>query len=177
MLLRQWMTEAGTGLELEFIQKFTDQTLTSTGQLSLTADLENIHSLLSGRWSLVLRLNSCLYQTPAKGDWWLCLTVDDWDVDKKKVVWVLWIMSERTRSLVTPVVCSGVTDVPFLRQGKSAFYCCWIFLGSTSCIPCFSPMNYTPILLQEHNEFINGKILFRGSYIFVFCIFPSECLI
>ena len=34
MLLRQWMTEAGTGLELEFIQKFTDQTLTSTGELS-----------------------------------------------------------------------------------------------------------------------------------------------
>ena len=34
MLLRQWMTEAGSGLELEFIQKFTDQTLTSTGELS-----------------------------------------------------------------------------------------------------------------------------------------------
>ena len=49
MLLRQWMTEAGSGLELEFIQKFTDQTLTSTGELSVTADLENIHSLLSGR--------------------------------------------------------------------------------------------------------------------------------
>lgn len=28
--LRQWMTEAGSGLELEFLQKFTDQTLTST---------------------------------------------------------------------------------------------------------------------------------------------------
>ena len=87
---------------------------------------------------------------------------------QKKVVWVLWIMSEKTRSLVTPVVCPGGTDVPFLRHGKSAFYCCWIFLGSSSCIPCFSPMIYTPILLQEHNEFINGKILFRGIHIFVF---------
>ena len=46
MLLRQWMTEAGTGLELEFIQKFTDQTLTSTGELSFTADLENIQTFL-----------------------------------------------------------------------------------------------------------------------------------
>ena len=31
---RQWMEEAGSGLQLEFIQKFTDQTLTSTGFLS-----------------------------------------------------------------------------------------------------------------------------------------------
>ena len=45
-LLRQWMTEAGSGLELEFIQKFTDQTLTSTGELSFTADLENIQTIL-----------------------------------------------------------------------------------------------------------------------------------
>ena len=41
------MTEAGSGLELEFIQKFTDQTLTSTGQLSFTADLEINQTFLS----------------------------------------------------------------------------------------------------------------------------------
>ncbi len=29
-LFREWMEEAGSGLELEFLQKFTDQTLTST---------------------------------------------------------------------------------------------------------------------------------------------------
>ena len=46
MLLRQWMTEAGSGLELEFIQKFTDQTLTSTGELSFTADFKNIQTTL-----------------------------------------------------------------------------------------------------------------------------------
>ena len=172
MLLRQWMTEAGSGLELEFIQKFTDQTLTSTGQLSFTADLENIHSLLSGRWSLVLRLNSCLYQTPAKGDWWLCLTVDDWDVDKKSCLGPLnhfWENKKFGHSISVP----GRHRCTFFAPGKVSFL---LLLD-------FPWLNFLHSLLcsnELHPDLYQRGDLFQGhSHICIcgHCFLASECLI
>jgi aminoacylase len=51
-----------------------------------------------------------------------------------------------------------------------------IFPAATDCryirnkgIPAFgfSPINHTPILLHDHNEFLNEKIFLRGIDIFV----------
>ena len=104
-MLRGWLAEAGSDIELEFIVKFTDQTLTS---------------------------------------------VDDKDP---------WFSAMKTafkkHSLnVRPQIFPAGTDSRYLRE-----------VG----IPAigFSPMPNTPVLLHDHNEFLNEDIFLRGIDIFV----------
>jgi len=103
--IRQWMTEAGSGLELEFIQKFTDQTLTST------ADDDPWYSALTRAFN-------------------------------------------KHQLKVKPQIFPAGTDSRYLRE-----------VG----IPAigFSPMNNTPILLHDHDEFLNETVFLRGIDIFV----------
>ena len=51
-------------------------------------------------------------------------------------------------------MCPGGTDMRYLRQ-----------VG----IPAvgFSPMNHTPVLLHDHDEFLNEEIFLKGIDIFV----------
>ena len=54
----------------------------------------------------------------------------------------------------TPRIFSGATDSRFIREvGVPA-------LG-------FSPMNHTPILLHDHNEFLNERVFLKGIDVFV----------
>jgi len=98
--IRKWMEEAGSGLELEFLQKFTDQTLTST----------------------------------AADDPWYSALVAAFNKHGLKV---------------KPQIFPAGTDSRYLRE-----------VG----IPAigFSPMNNTPILLHDHNEFLNEGVFLRG---------------
>lgn len=102
--VRDWMAEAGTGLELEFLQKFTDQTLTS---------------------------------------------IDDHDP------WysALKLAFKKHDLKVKPQIFPAGTDSRYLRE-----------VG----IPAmgFSPMNNTPILLHDHDEFLNETVFLRGIHIF-----------
>jgi len=102
--IRQWMEEAGSGLQLEFIQKFTDQTLTST----------------------------------AEDDPWYSALTRAFNKHQLKV---------------KPQIFPAGTDSRYLRE-----------VG----IPAigFSPMNNTPILLHDHDEFLNETVFLRGIDIF-----------
>ena len=55
---------------------------------------------------------------------------------------------------VKPAIFAASTDSGFLR---------------TAGIPAygFSPMNNTPILLHDHNEFLNESVFMRGIDVFV----------
>ena len=98
------MREAGEGIEMEFVQKFTDQTLTSVSQ--------------SDPW----------YQAFMRA------------ADKHKLD-------------IHPRIFPAGTDSRYLREvGIPAFG--------------FSPMNNTPVLLHDHNEFLNEKVFLRGIEIF-----------
>ena len=55
---------------------------------------------------------------------------------------------------ITPTIFPAATDSRYIREvGLPAFG--------------FSPMNHTPILLHDHNEFLNEKIFLRGIDVFV----------
>jgi len=103
-MLRGWLKEAGEGIQLEFLQKFTDQTMTSI----------------------------------AEDDPWYCAL--------KKAF-------SKHSMQVKPQIFPAGTDSRYLRE-----------LG----IPAigFSPMNNTPILLHDHNEFLNESIFLKGIDIF-----------
>lgn len=54
---------------------------------------------------------------------------------------------------LVPLICPGATDARYLREvGIPA-------LG-------FSPMNNTPILLHDNNEFLNESVYLRGIEIY-----------
>lgn len=103
-MLRLWMKEAGEGIEMEFLQKFTDQTLTSVAE------------------------------------------EDPWYRAFKRA-------SEKHNLKIKPRIFPAGTDSRYIREvGIPAFG--------------FSPMNHTPVLLHDHNEFLNEKIFLRGIDIF-----------
>jgi len=102
--VRQWMKEAGSGVELEFIDKTTDQSITSTAQ----------------------------------DDPWYSALMRAFNKHQLKV---------------KPQIFPAGTDSCYLRE-----------VG----IPAigFSPMNNTPILLHDHNEFLNEAVFLSGIDIF-----------
>lgn len=102
--LRAWTAEAGPGLEIEFLQKTTDQSLTSVA---------------------------------ADDPWYSALAA----------------AFTKHKLQVKPQIFPAGTDSRYLRE-----------VG----IPAigFSPMNHTPILLHDHDEFLNEKIFLRGIDIF-----------
>ena len=104
-MLRGWLAEAGDDIDLEFIVKYADQTMTSTAP--------------EDRWfSAIMKA-----------------------VNKHQLK-------------VRPQVLSANTDARYLREaGIAAFG--------------FSPMPNTPVLLHDHNEFLNEKVFLRGIEIFV----------
>jgi len=103
-MVRGWMAEAGPGVEIEFLQKFTDQTLTPVDE----------------------------------GDKWFS---------------ALRAAFSKHSLVVRPQIFPAGTDSRYLRE-----------IG----IPAigFSPMNNTPILLHDHNEFLNEGVFLRGIDIF-----------
>ena len=103
--VRGWLAESGSDIELEFIVKFTDQTLTSVDD--------------KDPWYSAMRAAFEKH----------CLTVK-------------------------PQIFPAGTDSRYLRE-----------VG----IPAigFSPMPNTPVLLHDHNEFLNEQIFLRGIDIFV----------
>ena len=103
--VRGWIREAGTDIELEFIVKFTDQTLTSVDD---------------------------------KDPWYSAM----------KAAFV------KHNLTVKPQIFPAGTDSRYLRE-----------VG----IPAigFSPMPNTPVLLHDHNEFLNEAVFLRGIDIFV----------
>merc|ERR1712150_28417 len=104
-LINKWLEEAGSGIELEYNQKFTDQTLTSVAK--------------EDPW----------YQAFMRG------------VNKHNLE-------------IAPRIFPAGTDSRYIREvGIPAFG--------------FSPMNNTPVLLHDHNEFLNEKIFLKGIDIFV----------
>lgn len=108
--LREWVKEAGEGIEMEFLQKFTDQTMTSV----------------------------------SKEDPWFQAFTRATDKHQLKI---------------EPRIFPAGTDSRYIREiGIPAFG--------------FSPMNNTPILLHDHNEFLNEKIFLKG--IEIFCDVISE---
>ena len=102
--LRGWLAEAGTDIELEFIVKFTDQSLTSVDQ---------------------------------EDPWYAAMS----SAFKKHGL------------KVKPQIFPAGTDSRYLRE-----------VG----IPAigFSPMPNTPVLLHDHNEFLNEAVFLRGIDIF-----------
>ena len=104
-MLRGWLAEAGDDIDLEFIVKYADQTMTSTAP--------------EDRWfSAIMKA-----------------------VNKHQLK-------------VRPQVLSANTDARYLREAGIAAY-------------GFSPMPNTPVLLHDHNEFLNEKVFLRGIEIFV----------
>ena len=98
------LPKAGGDIEIEFQQKNTDQSVTST----------------------------------ALDDPWYCAFKRATDKHGLKVA---------------PQIFPAGTDSRFLREvGIPAFG--------------FSPMNNTPVLLHDHNEFLNEKVFLRGIDIF-----------
>ena len=96
--------QAGGDIKAEYVQKFTDQTLTSVA--------EN----------------------------------DPWFKAFK-------VATDKHNLEIAPRIFPAGTDSRYLREvGIPAFG--------------FSPMNHTPILLHDHNEFLNEKIFLRGIEIF-----------
>jgi len=104
-MLRGWLAEAGDDIELEFIVKYADQTMTSV----------------------------------ASDDPWFSAIIKATNKHQLKV---------------RPQVLSANTDARYLREaGIAAFG--------------FSPMPNTPVLLHDHNEFLNEQVFLRGIDIFV----------
>merc|ERR550539_1331031 len=103
--VRAWLAEAGPDIELEFLCKFTDQTLSPVGDS------------------------------------------DPWYSAMKEAF-------TKHSLRVRPQIFPAGTDSRYLRQ-----------LG----IPAigFSPMPHTPVLLHDHNEFLNEEVFLRGIDIFV----------
>jgi len=104
-MLRGWLSEAGTDIELEFLVKFTDQTLTSVDD---------------------------------KDPWFSAMTS----------------AFKKHNLNVKPQIFPAGTDSRYLRE-----------VG----IPAigFSPMPNTPVLLHDHNEFLNEEIFLKGIDVFV----------
>lgn len=103
-MIRKWCDEAGGGIELEFKQKFTDQTM-----------------------------------TPISLD-------DPWFKAFKTAI-------DKNGLKVATEIFPAATDSRFIREiGIPAFG--------------FSPMPNTPILLHDHNEFLNENIFLKGIDIF-----------
>ncbi|CAH1782537.1 unnamed protein product [Owenia fusiformis] len=103
--IRGWLKDAGDGISYEFIQKNTDQTLTSTSENDV---------------------------------WWRTFS----DACKKR------------NMVLEKEIFPAATDSRFLRElGYPA-------IG-------FSPINKTPILLHDHNEFLNEDIFMEGIPIYV----------
>ena len=102
--VRGWLAEAGADIELEFLCKFTDQTLTPVDD----------------------------------GDPWYSAMKEAFAKHNLRV---------------RPQIFPAGTDSRYLRQ-----------LG----IPAigFSPMPNTPVLLHDHNEFLNEEVFLRGIEIF-----------
>lgn len=103
-MLRGWLDEAGRDIKLEFLAKFTDQTMTSVD------DKDPWYSALRAAFS------------------------------KHKLT-------------VKPQIFPAGTDSRYLRE-----------LG----IPAigFSPMPNTPVLLHDHNEFLNENVFLKGIDVF-----------
>jgi len=103
-MLRGWLDEAGSDIKLDFLCKFTDQTMTSVDE---------------------------------KDPWYSALTK----------------AFNKHYLKVKPQIFPAGTDSRFLRE-----------IG----IPAigFSPMPNTPVLLHDHNEFLNEDIFLRGIDIF-----------
>jgi len=103
--LREWLEEAGPGVEMEFIvEKFTDQTITSTDS--------------NDPWFSALKQSF-----------------------------------EQLNLNVKPQIFAANTDSRHLRAAGVAAW-------------GFTPMPNTPILLHDHNEFINEKTFLNGIEIF-----------
>lgn len=99
-MIRQWMSEAGPGLEMIFIQKMMDQSITSVDES------------------------------------------DMWYGPLKKAF-------DKNGLKVKPKIMSAGTDARCVREAG---------------IPAigFSPMPMTPVLLHDHDEFINEDIFLKG---------------
>ena len=109
-MIMQWVEEAGSGIEVNFEAKYTDQTLTSVAE------------------------NDPWYQAFMKG-------------------------AAKHELEITPRIFPAGTDSRYIREvGISAFG--------------FSPMNNTPILLHDHNEFLNENVFLKG--IDIFCDIIAE---
>ena len=104
-MLRGWLAEAGDDIELEFIVKYSDQTMTSVSRDDLW-------------FSAVLKA-----------------------VNKHELT-------------IRPQVMSANTDARYLREAGIAVF-------------GFSPMPNTPVLLHDHDEFLNEKVFLKGIEIFV----------
>merc|ERR1712130_176491 len=165
--IRQWMGEAGSGLELDFIQKFTDQTLTSTAEddpwYSALTRAFNKHQLKVSpvvcpggtdmRYLRQVGISaigfSPMNHTP------ILLHDHDEFLNEKIFLKGIDIFVDIVSSLanVKPQIFPAGTDSRYLRE-----------VG----IPAigFSPMNNTPILLHDHDEFLNETIFLRGIDIF-----------
>ena len=104
-MLRGWLAEAGSDIELEFLVKFTDQTLTSVDE---------------------------------KDPWFSAMSA----------------AFKKHNLNVKPQIFPAGTDSRYLRE-----------VG----IPAigFSPMPNTPVLLHDHNEFLNEDIFLKGINVFV----------
>ena len=109
-MIMQWVEEAGSGIEVKFEAKYTDQTLTSVAE------------------------NDPWYQAFMKG-------------------------AAKHKLEITPRIFPAGTDSRYIREvGISAFG--------------FSPMNNTPVLLHDHNEFLNENVFLKG--IDIFCDIIAE---
>ncbi|XP_077982510.1 aminoacylase-1-like [Glandiceps talaboti] len=102
--IKTWCTEAGTDVTYEFLQKHTDNTMTSIDK---------------------------------SDPWWNAFTT----------------ACEQMSMKIETEIFPAATDSRYLRElGYSA-------IG-------FSPMNNTPILLHDHNEFLNENIYLKGITIY-----------
>ena len=72
-------------------------------------------------------------------------------------------MRERVRACVCVYLCVCVC-VCVVCGCPPVYLCVCVQLG----IPVFgfSPMNNTPILLHDHNEFLNEQVFLRGIHIY-----------
>ena len=103
-MIMQWVAEAGSGIEVKFKNKHTDQTMTSVAE--------------SDKW----------YQAFMKG-------------------------AAKHELEITPRIFPAGTDSRYIRAvGIPSFG--------------FSPMNNTPVLLHDHNEFLNENVFLKGIDIF-----------
>ena len=104
-MLRGWLAEVGDDIELEFIVKYSDQTMTSV---------------------------------------------------KRDDLWFSAILKAINKHQLTirPQVMSANTDARYLREAGIAVF-------------GFSPMPNTPVLLHDHDEFLNEKVFLKGIESFV----------
>jgi len=103
-MLKKWLEEAGSDIKLEYLAKFTDQTMTSVDD---------------------------------KDPWYAAMKV----------------AFAKHQLQIRPQIFPAGTDSRYLRE-----------VG----IPAigFSPMPNTPVLLHDHNEFLNESVFLRGIDIF-----------